>query len=100
MKQETLITGGIEMLKRLGLGLVASLVLLLGMLGGVLADPPLWGDANLDGQVNMADVTRIEQIILSLNPPTLEADSNQDGKINMADVTCTEYRILGIWSSK
>lgn len=54
----------------------------------------LWGDANMDGVVNMADVTMVERIILAVNPPTVCADCNQDGEINMADVTCIEIIIL------
>jgi len=32
-------------------------------------DPPIYGDANFDGVVNMGDVTTIERIILGLNLP-------------------------------
>jgi hypothetical protein len=54
------------------------------------------GDANEDGVVNMADVTRVERIILGLDPPTRGADANEDNQINMADVTRIENIILGI----
>jgi len=54
----------------------------------------LWGDANMNGVVDMADVTMVERIILGLDPPTVCADCNQDGYINMADVTCIEWIIL------
>ena len=54
------------------------------------------GDANQDGVINMADVTKVERIVLGLAPPTLEADANQDGEINMGDVTKIERIILGI----
>jgi len=39
------------------------------------------GDANGDGIINMADVTKVERIILGLEPPTPGADANQDGVI-------------------
>jgi len=54
------------------------------------------GDANLDGSVNMADVTKVLRIILGLDPVTPGADANQDGQINMADVTKIQMIILGI----
>ena len=54
------------------------------------------GDANGDSVVNMADVIKVERIILTLDPPTACADANQDGIINMADVTRIERIILGI----
>ncbi len=52
------------------------------------------GDANGDGSVTMADVTKTERIILGLDPPTPGADANGDGNINMGDVTCIELLIL------
>ena len=54
------------------------------------------GDANLDGVVDMSDVTKVERIILGLDDPTRWADANQDGEINMADVTKIERIILGV----
>jgi hypothetical protein len=54
------------------------------------------GDVNEDGVVNMADVTKVERIILSLDQPTPCSDPNQDGVINMADVTKIERIILGL----
>ena len=54
------------------------------------------GDANEDGVVDMADVTKVERIILGLDPPTPSADANEDGSIDMADVTKIERIILGL----
>jgi hypothetical protein len=54
------------------------------------------GDANGDGLVNMADVTKVERVILGLDPPTAGADANRDGLINMGDVTKIERFILGL----
>ncbi|MBA7655021.1 hypothetical protein ES703_62918 [subsurface metagenome] len=54
------------------------------------------GDANLDGVIDMSDVTKVERIILGLDDPTRWADANQDGEINMADVTKIERIILGV----
>ena len=54
------------------------------------------GDANGDGVVNMADVTKVQRIILGLDPPTIGADANMDGVINMGDVTKIMMIILGL----
>ncbi len=54
------------------------------------------GDANEDGVVDMSDVTKVERIILELDPPTPSADANEDGSIDMADVTKIERIILGL----
>ena len=54
------------------------------------------GDSNLNGVVDMGDVTKTERIILELDDPTITADANQDGAINMGDVTTTERIILGV----
>lgn len=71
--------------------------------GGVIYHPldlcagcPLQGDVNMDGEVNMADVTREEQIILGIADVTPCADVNGDGHIDMADVTCVQRIILGL----
>jgi hypothetical protein len=56
----------------------------------------LRGDANGDGRVSMGDVTKLERIILSLDPSTPVADVNRDGLINMGDVTKLERIILGL----
>jgi len=61
-----------------------------------VADSSVPGDANGDGVVNMADVTRVLREILGLSPITSGADANQDGQINMADVTKIQKIILGI----
>jgi hypothetical protein len=55
-----------------------------------------YGDANEDGKVNMGDVTKVERIILGLDPPTCSCDANRDGKTNMGDVTRIERVILGL----
>jgi alpha-tubulin suppressor-like RCC1 family protein/Tol biopolymer transport system component len=54
------------------------------------------GDANGDGLVTMGDVTKVERIILGLDPPTAGADANGDGVITMGDVTKIERIILGL----
>ena len=56
----------------------------------------LRGDANGDGRVSMGDVTKLERIILALDPSTPVADVNRDGSINMGDVTKLERLILGL----
>jgi hypothetical protein len=60
----------------------------------ILALSWLKGDANGDGEVNIADVTKVELIILRLTPETPGADANQDGEVNIADVTMIELMIL------
>jgi len=54
------------------------------------------GDANVDGKINMADITTIERIILGLNSSNVNADANNNGKINMGDVVKAERKILGL----
>jgi len=54
------------------------------------------GDANANGIVDMADVTKVERIILSIDLPTIWGDANQNSIIDMGDVTKIERIILGI----
>jgi hypothetical protein len=61
-----------------------------------LDDAPKFGDANVDGKVNMADITAIERIILGLSKGNINADANNNNKINMGDVVKTERTILGL----
>ena len=53
-------------------------------------------DANSDGLINVADMTRIARIILQLTAETPGADANQDGTINVADMTRVARVILGL----
>ena len=59
------------------------------------------GDVNVDGSINIADITTLINLILigdtsvSAHPA---ADCNQDGSINIADVTALINRVLsGSW---
>jgi hypothetical protein len=54
----------------------------------------MFGDANVDGKVTMADITSIERIILGLAKGNINADANANNKINMGDVVQTERTIL------
>jgi len=54
----------------------------------------LAGDANDDGVVNALDITKVERIIVGLDPPTPGADANQDDYIDAIDITKVE-RIIG-----
>lgn len=54
------------------------------------------GDANGDGVINALDITKVERIILGLDPETTGADANCDGSINALDITKIELIILGI----
>ena len=53
-------------------------------------------DANQDGKVDIQDATKVELIIMELNPPTAGADADGDGSITMADVIRIEMLVLGI----
>ena len=56
------------------------------------------GDANGDGNVDVADITAIASHILGTNPENFNAenaDVNQDGTIDVADITATAGIILG-----
>jgi len=61
-----------------------------------LDDIPLYGDANIDGVVNMGDVTAIERTILGLMRGYIGADANLDTVIDMGDVVKIERMILGL----
>ncbi len=52
------------------------------------------GDVNLDGEVNIADVNAVIDIILGGNGDTTAADVNDDGEINIADVNAVIDIIL------
>ena len=54
------------------------------------------GDANGDGNVNVLDLTYIENIILLIYDSTPGADANGDGNVNVLDLTATESIILGL----
>ena len=63
----------------------------------VEAEKPLAGDANIDGVVDVADITAIASYILGATPQTFStdnADANSDGVIDVADITATATIIL------
>jgi len=49
-------------------------------------DPIMNGDANADGVVDAADITKVERIIMGLDKGNINADANLNGSINMGDV--------------
>jgi hypothetical protein len=61
-----------------------------------LDDIPLYGDANVDGEINMGDVTAVERTILGLMEGYVGADANGDTEIDMGDVVKIERIILGL----
>jgi len=62
-----------------------------------LDDPIVLGDANVDGTVNMMDITAIERIILGMDADrTAQADANYNGVIDMGDVIRVEKTYLGL----
>lgn len=60
------------------------------------AQSVLIGDANVDGAVDAADITKVERIVALLDAQTPEADANQDGNINALDITKVELIIAGL----
>jgi len=54
------------------------------------------GDANNDGIVNAADITKVERIIVGLEATISPADANGDGKVDVADITNIERAIAGL----
>jgi len=65
-------------------------------IGYAIDDAPKYGDANVDGSINMGDVTKIERIILGLDPANINADANHNASIDMGDVVKVERTILGL----
>ena len=57
--------------------------------------PIVLGDVNGDGEVNIADINAVINIILGGNSSTPAADVNGDGEINIADVNAIIDIILG-----
>ena len=56
--------------------------------------PDVHGDVNGDGEVNIADVNAVINILLSGNGSTTAADVNGDGEINVADINAVIDIIL------
>jgi hypothetical protein len=54
----------------------------------------LIGDVNLDGQVTIADVTALVNILLGKATENPNADVNQDGQVTIADVTALVNLLL------
>lgn len=57
---------------------------------------PIYGDANEDLEINMADVITVERQILGLSTLTQGADANLDGNVSVGDVVMVERQILGL----
>ena len=58
----------------------------------------LRGDVNMDGNVNVGDVTALIRFVLSHDAPGINlvaADVNEDGNINIGDVTALIRLVLG-----
>ncbi len=51
---------------------------------------------NVDGKVDIVDITEVQRIIASLDTETPGADANQDGNINALDITKVERIIAGL----
>lgn len=66
--------------------------------GTVNAAPVIVGDVNMDGSVNIADVTTLIDYLLGGDESMIDivaADVEQDGMVNIADVTALIDRLLG-----
>ena len=55
----------------------------------------LKGDVNLDGDVDIADVNAVVDIIMGENGNTTAADVNGDGEINIADINAIIHIMVG-----
>ena len=53
------------------------------------------GDVNMDGAVNVSDVTMLVSMILGNTAQNEMADVNTDGSVNVSDVTALVSIILG-----
>jgi hypothetical protein len=52
------------------------------------------GDANGDGILDASDLTKVERMVVGLDPTTPEADLNQDGVYNAQDITLMEIILV------
>jgi hypothetical protein len=59
--------------------------------------PEFPGDADDNGIINAGDITKLERIILGLDPEILNADANIDGTVNSTDIGVVEYMMLELW---
>lgn len=53
----------------------------------VLAKPYADGNINCDTEVNLTDVSALQQILLGSSAPTVMSDVNNDGRVTIADLT-------------
>ncbi len=60
---------------------------------GVLA---IKGDANGDGRLNAQDITKLERIMVALDPFYAGADANLDSNLNALDITKLERMLIGL----
>ena len=66
-----------------------------GLAAYKLSKTTLFGDINLDGKVDVTDVTTLVNMILNGETANLElADINADGKVDVSDVTALVNIIL------
>ena len=59
-------------------------------------DQDITGDVNGDGEVNIADVNAVINIILGDDSGDIDGDVNGDGEVNIADVNNIITIILGL----
>ena len=68
----------------------------------IVGDATEFGDVNMDGSVNISDVTALIDYLLSGNASGINlsgADCNQDSNINISDVTkLIDYLLSGTWN--
>jgi iron complex transport system substrate-binding protein len=56
----------------------------------------IYGNGNMDGKIDEADVAYIEGVIAASNKPTLLSDANCDGSVNQSDIEQVQKIIKGI----
>jgi len=58
------------------------------------------GDVNMDGYVNIADVTKIQKSLINLDTlnksQKILADYNASGTLNIKDATAIQYKLIGL----
>ena len=81
-----------------GRGLILSGIIFLGMLIALVASPALfvgaetvqspydYGDANMDGTIDLLDLGQIRSIVLLIQDENSAADANMDGRIDLLDL--------------
>lgn len=57
------------------------------------------GDANMDGEINAGDITKLKRIIFGLDPITPSSDANGDGVTDVGDMVMVRRIFFGLEES-